>query len=64
MTPDECLAKAAEAEDMARVVSLATDKQRLRQLAEKWRQLALEAATRDRDAPRERTSRSSRAWFR
>jgi len=37
MTAEECLAKAVEAEDMARLVALRTDKERLRSLAEKWR---------------------------
>ena len=40
MTRDECLARAAEAEAMANIVSFAADKERLRKSAEDWRERA------------------------
>ena len=44
MTRDECLARAAEAEAMAKIVSLAADKERLRKSAQEWRERAERAA--------------------
>ena len=43
MTSRECLRKAAEAEELAKLVSLRTDKDRLWRSAEAWRQRAREA---------------------
>jgi hypothetical protein len=47
MTSAECLARAQEAEAMAQVVSLGTDKVRLLSLAAAWRARAAEAAQRE-----------------
>jgi hypothetical protein len=40
MTREECMAKAAEAEQLANLVSLGTDKEKLRRSAQQWRERA------------------------
>lgn len=55
MTRQDCLAKAAEAEGLARLVSLETDKAQLRRMALDWRERAA-AMQEDRSfSPRERS---------
>jgi hypothetical protein len=43
MTREQCLAKAAEAEELARIVAFEKDKQRLRESAAEWRERATRA---------------------
>jgi hypothetical protein len=45
MTRDQCLAKAAEAEELANIVAFERDKQRFRASAAEWRERATQAET-------------------
>ena len=60
MTPEQCLAKANEAEALARLVAFERDKQRLRATAADWRQRA-EAAQRPSPSLPKRKTRFWRA---
>ena len=56
-TAEECRAKAEEAEALAKLVSLETDRRRLTDMAQAWRERAAAAQTSENKSPAPRRSR-------